>query len=111
MAQVSTVNEYFETLKARFRPDQAVGVNAIFHYELGKGGDWKVVIQDGQLLEVGAGVADKPNLKIMMEPENFLKMVNGELDGAKAFMTRKLKVKGNVALAQKMRKFLPPAGE
>ena len=32
---------------------------------------------------------------------------NGDLDGRKAFLTRKLKVKGNIALAQKMQKFFP----
>jgi len=36
-------------------------------------------------------------------------MANGDLDGRKAFLTRKLKVKGNIALAQKMQSSSPRA--
>ena len=34
-------------------------------------------------------------------------MVNGDLDGTRAYMTRKLKIKGSIPMAQKMKKFLP----
>ena len=43
----------------------------------------------------------------MMDAGKFVEMANGDLDGRKAFLTRKLKVKGNIALAQKMQKFFP----
>ena len=111
MAAVANTQEYFDTLKDRFVASAAEGVNAVFQYNLGGdgGGNWVVKIEDGQLTTVEAGEAEKPTLTITMDADNFIKMSNGELDGTKAFMTRKLKVKGNVAMAQKMRKFLPPA--
>lgn len=109
IGKVSSTQEYFDTLKDRLVADAAKGVNASFQYNLGEE-VWHAVIEDGALTDVGQGALEKPTLTINMKADQFLDMSNGDLDGAKAFMTRKLKVKGNVAMAQKMKKFLPPAG-
>ena len=111
VAQVKDTSEYFDTLKERFIAEHASGVNAVFQYDLGgdAGGKWIVKIENGELTTVETGEVEKPTITITMDADNFIKMANGELDGTKAFMTRKLKVKGNVAMAQKMKKFLPPA--
>ena len=109
--KVSNTAEYFDSIKDRFVADAAAGIDAVFQYDLGgdDGGKWVVKIEDGAITAVETGETEKPTLTITMDAANFIKMSNGELDGTKAFMTRKLKVKGNVAMAQKMRKFLPPA--
>ena len=110
-AKVTNTTEYFDQINDRFVADAASGINAVFQYNLGgdDGGKWVVKIEDGKLTTVEQGEVEKPTLTITMDAANFIAMSNGELDGTKAFMTRKLKVKGNVAMAQKMRKFLPPA--
>jgi putative sterol carrier protein len=41
-----------------------------------------------------------------MKDENFVKMMNGELSGPNAFMTGKLKFKGAVSQAMKLRGLL-----
>ena len=41
-----------------------------------------------------------------MDAGDYLNMANGDLDGTKAYMMRKLKVKGNLAVAQKLKKAL-----
>ena len=105
--KVSSTQEYFDTLKDRFIAESAKGVNTSIEYHLGEE-VWHVVIEDGALTDVAEGPLEKPSLTINMKADQFLDMSNGDLDGAKAFMTRKLKVKGNVAMAQKMKKFLPP---
>ncbi len=109
MAKVADTAEYFSTLSDRFVADAAGGVNAVMQYSLSGdgGGDWVVKIEDGSFQGVETGTADKPTLHIMMDAEKFIEMANGDLDGRKAFLTRKLKVKGNIALAQKMQKFFP----
>ena len=106
---VSSVQEYFDTLDERLVKDAAKGVTATFQYDLtgDSGGTWTVAFNDGEM-SVTPGPAEKPNVLYTMKADDYVKMVNGELDGTKAFMMRKLKVKGNVALAQKMKKFLPP---
>jgi len=109
MAKVANTAEYFETLANRFVPEQAKGVDATMQYSLSGdgGGEWTVTIADGQFKGVQTGSVDKPTLNIMMDAAKFIEMANGDLDGRKAFLTRKLKVKGNIALAQKMQKFFP----
>ena len=106
---VSSTKEFFDTLEDRFLPEAAKGVNATVQYDLSGegGGNWIAKIQDGQLVSVSEGHAEKPTLTVIMDAQHFVKMNNGELDGRKAFLTRKLKVKGNIALAQKMQKFFP----
>jgi len=109
MAKVADVTEYFDTLADRFEPEQAKGVNATIQYTLAGdgGGEWTITIEDGQFQGVQAGGVEKPTLNVMMDAAKFVEMANGDLDGRKAFLTRKLKVKGNIALAQKMQKFFP----
>ena len=106
---VSSSKEFFDTLKDRFLPEAAKGVNAVVQYNLSGegGGNWVAKIEDGQLVSVSEGNVQKPTLTVIMDAQNFVKMNNGEIDGRKAFLTRKLKVKGNIALAQKMQKFFP----
>jgi putative sterol carrier protein len=109
MAKVADVTEYFDTLADRFEPEQAKGVNATIQYTLAGdgGGEWTITIADGEFKGVETGGTEKPTLNVMMDAAKFVEMANGDLDGRKAFLTRKLKVKGYIALAQKMQKFFP----
>ena len=109
MARVANTAEYFDTLADRFLPEQAKGVTAQIQYTLSGegGGEWTIAIEDGEFKGVTAGGVDKPSLNVIMDAAKFVEMANGDLDGRKAFLTRKLKVKGNIALAQKMQKFFP----
>ena len=67
--------------------------------------DLEFTIENGEFKGVTPGGVEKPTLNVMMDAAKFVDMANGDLDGRKAFLTRKLKVKGNIALAQKMQKF------
>ena len=111
MRKISSCQEYFETLQERFVADQAAGVDATFVYELdgNGGGTWTVSIKGGQL-SVITGAVPSPTVTYKMSADNYVKLANGDLNGAMAFMTRKLKVAGSIPMAQKMNKFLPPAG-
>src|SRR5262245_27304649 len=103
MAHVSSVKEYFDTLPHRFVASAAKGVNAVFQFELaGDGvGTYHVVVKDGTMA-VQEGPSPSPSATLKMSADNYVKMANGELNGAMAFMKGQLKVTGNVMLAQKM---------
>jgi putative sterol carrier protein len=109
MRRISSCAEYFDTLPERFIPGEAAGVDATFVYQLegNGGGTWTVVVKDGQVAAKPGAVPD-PTVTYTIKAENYIKLVNGELNGAMAFMTRKLKVAGSITMAQKMNKFLPP---
>ncbi len=110
MHQISTCQEYFTTLEERFLAEQAAGVTATYLYELSgdNGGTWTVSVTDG-VLAVAEGASENPSVTYKMKAENYVKLANGELNGTKAVLTRKLKVSGNILLAKKMNDFLPPA--
>ncbi|HTM20210.1 MAG TPA: SCP2 sterol-binding domain-containing protein [Kofleriaceae bacterium] len=109
MRRINSCQEYFDTIQERFLADQAAGVDATFVYELAGpgGGTWTVTVRDGKAV-VASGGAAAPTVTYQMAADNYVKLANGDLNGAKAFLTRKLKVQGSIAMAQKMNKFLPP---
>ncbi len=108
MARVSTVQEYFDTLPARFVASAAKGVNAVFQFELAGegGGTYHVTVTDGAM-SVAEGPSPSPSATLKMNADNYVKMANGDLNGAMAFMKGQLKVTGNVLLAQKMQQIFP----
>jgi putative sterol carrier protein len=110
MRKISSCKEYFETVQERFQPEHAKGVNATFVYELeGEGGGtWTIKVADGALSVVPGTVPD-PTVTYKIKASDYVNLANGDLNGAKAFLMRKLKVGGSIPMAQKMNKFLPPA--
>ena len=98
-----TVKETFDAMAGRFRSDKAAGVNATIQYEISgdQGGNWNAVIKDGQCA-VNAGVAPNPTLTLTMSAQDWLDMAGGKLSGQMAFMSGKLKLKGDMGLAMKI---------
>jgi putative sterol carrier protein len=109
MRKVTNVQEYFETIQERFKPDQASGVDATFVYELDGAGTWTIRVKDAKLT-VEPGAIEKPTVTFKITASDYVNLVNGDLNGTKAFLTRKLKVSGSLPMAKKMDKFLPTGG-
>ena len=59
------------------------------------------VVKSGKV-EVHDGVAESPSVTVRASDENLLRLLRGELSPAVAFMTGKLKVNGDVMLAQRL---------
>lgn len=70
------------------------------------GGVWTVTFDEAQALEVQTGDAGDAGFTVKMKDKNFVKMMNGEMTGSNAFMTGKLKFKGDVTQAIKLRGLL-----
>src|SRR5688572_1036513 len=98
MRRISSCQEYFATLEERFVPEQAKGVNATFVYELdgNGGGTWTVKVTDGKVSVEPGNAASNPTVTYKMAAEAYVQLANGEINGAKAFLTRKLKVSGSI---------------
>merc|ERR1712211_121125 len=57
----------------------------------------------------GKGEAPKADVTITMADDDWMAMAEGKMDGMKAFMSGKLKIKGNMMLAQKLQGVLAAA--
>jgi putative sterol carrier protein len=103
MSKVTNPQEVFDAMPAHFNPEEAGDTNAIVQFDLSGdgGGQWHAVLADRKL-KVEQGPAAQPNITITTSTANFLALVNGELKPMPAFMTGKVKVKGNVGLLMKM---------
>jgi putative sterol carrier protein len=105
---VASVKEYFDTLDKRFVAAASKGLNAVFQFELSGdgGGQYNIAVNDGTM-EVKEGTAATPSVTIKMAADDYLKLVNGQLNGTMAYMKGQMKVTGNLMLAQKMQAVFP----
>jgi len=60
-----------------------------------------VAIADNAV-QVSEGAVEKPSIQLTMTSADFLDLVSGKLNGQTAFLTGKLKVKGDMTLALKL---------
>ena len=108
MAKISTCKEYFDTLDRRFVTSAASGVEAVYQFKLtgAGGGDWHLVVKDGSF-DVVEGEHEDPSATLTATADNYVKIANGDMNGLRAVMTRKMTVSGNLVLARKMQQMLP----
>jgi putative sterol carrier protein len=97
-----TVREFFEGLEARVDAARTAGMTNSYLFDIEGAGTWKVDVTDGALaVTEGAGDADAT---ITTSEENFLKLISGEQNPTTAYMTGKLKIKGDMGAAMKLQK-------
>jgi len=91
----------------RANPEKVAGLNAVFQFDLSgeNGGVWHVELANGDG-HVAEGPAESPGVTIAMAAEDFVALTEGRLDGTMAFMSGKLKVKGDMGLAMKLQTLL-----
>ncbi len=92
------VEDIFNTMKDRFRPEGATGVTGSFGYDISGEGKWKVSVYNGSL----AAVDKMDNLSgcasiMVADGETFVGVNTGKVDATNAFMGGKIKVEGDMA--------------
>ncbi len=97
-----SVKEFFEGLSAKADPSKTAGMTNSYAFDIDGAGQWKVDVQDGTVdVTEGAGEAD---VTITTSEDNFLAITRGELNPTTAYMTGKLKIKGDMGAAMKLQK-------
>ena len=105
---IATCQEYFDTLADRFVESASKGVSAVFQFDLTgeDGGKWHVTVENGEIT-VGEGDHESPTATVTAGASNYVKIANGEINGLRAVMTRKMKINGNLVMARKMQHMFP----
>jgi nitrite reductase/ring-hydroxylating ferredoxin subunit/putative sterol carrier protein len=104
----ASVEAYFDTLEHRFDPEAAGELEAVFQWNLsGERSYERFAEVRGGSVQTSPGVHRAPTLTIEMSTDDYLRMINGELNGAMAFSTGRGRLRGPVRLAMRMRKLFP----
>lgn len=98
-----TPQEIMDQIPVAFQADHAQGLEATFQFDISgaQGGQWYVEIKDASC-QVSTGTAPASSITVSISDENFVKLITGRLDGTMAFMTGKLKLKGDMGLAMRL---------
>lgn len=92
----------------RFNLHVSQQVKAIYQWNITKDGKeagiWTVDLKNGDGELYSGKAKKKAGCTITISDDDFVAMTTGELDGMKAFMSGKMKVTGNIMLAQKLSK-------
>jgi putative sterol carrier protein len=96
------VQEFFANLESRADASKTAGMNNSYVFDIEGAGQWKVDVDDGKVaVTEGAGDAD---VVISTSQETFEKIVAGDVNPTSAYMTGKLKIKGDMGAAMKLQK-------
>ena len=97
----ATVTEFFDRLKT-IDAGRTAGMHNSYLFDIEGAGQWFVNVADGSIeVKEGSGDAD---CTISTSEENFMKIVSGEQNPTTAYMTGKLKIKGDMGAAMKLQK-------
>ncbi|MDP9324991.1 MAG: SCP2 sterol-binding domain-containing protein [Candidatus Dormibacteraeota bacterium] len=94
----------FDRMPDRFLADKAAGRNAVIQYDINlpEGTEsWQVVVADGTCT-TNKGADKEAAVTLTTSGPDFLRIISGKLNGVQAFMSGKLKLKGDMMLAQSM---------
>lgn len=98
----------FEDMVKNFNSEAAQGLDAVFQWEVlgDNGGVWHIKVADGAC-ELFNERHPSPTVAQTCGTDLFLSMVNYEIEGMQAFMSGKLKMTGDMDVAQKIYDLFP----
>ena len=97
-----TAQEFFDALPSRVSPDRIEGMNNTYVFDIEGAGTWTVKVADGAVTVTDG--AEDADCTFSASEETFEKIVSGEQNATTAYMTGKLKIKGDMGAAMKLQK-------
>jgi uncharacterized OB-fold protein/putative sterol carrier protein len=106
------VEDIFNTMPERFRPEGAEGVTASYGYSIQGEGKWKLAVKDGRMKIEKVDDLSGCGTVTITDGETFVGINIGKVDAMKAFTSGKFKVEGDFGAlaktAKMFRKYIPP---
>jgi putative sterol carrier protein len=97
-----TAKEFFDSLEGRADTSKTAGMTNSYLFDIEGAGKWTVKVDDGKV-SVSEGGEDADAV-ITTSEATFEKIVSGEQNPTSAYMTGKLKVRGDMGAAMKLQK-------
>jgi putative sterol carrier protein len=96
------VKDFFANLESQADPSKTAAMTNSYVFDIEGAGQWKVDVDDGKVtVTEGGGDADAV---ISTSQETFEKIIAGDVNPTSAYMTGKLKIKGDMGAAMKLQK-------
>lgn len=97
-----SVREFFAGLSARVDPSRTAGMSNSYVFDIEGAGQWTVRVADGDV-SVTEGAEDA-DVTISGDAETFDRIAKREQNATTAYMTGKIKIKGDMGAAMKLQK-------
>ena len=103
-----TPQEVFDSMRGSFQPAKAKGVHARYQWNLSgpHGGQWWIEVNDGTY-KMGTGRIASPNVTFVAKDKDWIAVSNGQLGGTWAYLTGRLRIRGDQRLARKLGEIFP----
>jgi putative sterol carrier protein len=100
------IAEVFSRMERHFKPHVAQGVDAVIHWKVrgrpdGGADHYEVVVRDGSCITTDQPQQD-PRVTLALDGVHFMRLVTGNASGPMLFMTRKLKIDGDLMFATRI---------
>ena len=107
-SSASTPQQVFDGMRQSFQANKAKGVHARYQWDLSgpQGGEWWIDVNDGTF-KMGKGKINNPNVTFVAKDKDWVGVSNGQLGGTWAYLTGRLKIRGDQGLARKLGEIFP----
>jgi len=104
----STPQEVFDSMRGSFQPAKAKGVHARYQWDLSgpHGGEWWIDVNDGTY-KMGKGKIPNPSVTFIAKDKDWVAICHDQLSGTWAYLTGRLKVRGDQTVARKLGEIFP----
>ena len=104
----STPQDVFDSMRGSFQAAKAKGVHARYQWDLSgpNGGQWWIDVNDGTY-KMGKGKIENPNVTFVATDKNWVAVSNHQMGGTWAYLTGRLKIRGDQGVARKLGEMFP----
>ena len=95
-------------MRSSFQANKATGVHARYQWDLSgpQGGEWWIDVNDGKY-KMGKGKINNPNVTFVATDKDWVAVSNHQLGGTWAYLSGRLKIRGDQGLARKLGEIFP----
>lgn len=106
--QNATPQDVFDGMRKSFRAERAKNLHVRYQFNLSgtNGGEWFIEVTDGRF-KMDRGKIANPDVTFVASDKDWVACSNNTLSGTWAFMTGRLKIRGDHGLAKKLDEIFP----